>query len=287
VVLSGGAFGSPQLLLLSGVGPADHLRAFGIAPKFDLPPVGDNLADHFQTSVVFRCAKPVTINDVANSPLRRLAAGLQYVLLKGGPLSTNGIHAGIFTRSKPGLERPDVQINVGVWSAGGVRRQGLAPHPFSGFTMSPVHLNPTATGSVRLKSADPMASPEIRQNFFQDRADIEALIAALRIARDVARQPALAPYVAGEIAPGPEAQSDAEIVAYLRATAVANLHPVGSCRMGSDETCVVDPQLRVRGVEGLRIADASIMPTLPAGNTNAPSIMIGEKASAMILADAR
>jgi choline dehydrogenase len=287
IVLSGGAFGSPQMLQLSGVGPAEHLRSVGVTPILDRPEVGANLMDHFQTSLAYRCKKPVTMNDVVNNPIRRLAAGLEYVLFKSGPLSTNGIHAGIFTQSAPGVERPDIQIHIGLWSAGGARRNGLALHSFSGFTLSPVHLNPVATGTVRLKSSDPLANPEIRQNFFEARSDVDALIASLRIARAVASQPALAPYVAGEITPGPAVKTDAEAEAYLRATATANLHPVGSCRMGGDEGAVVDPRLRVRGVTALRIADASIMPTLPAGNTNAPSIMIGEKAAAMILEDAR
>ena len=140
---------------------------------------------------------------------------------------------------------------------------------------------------MRLKSSDPIAAPEIRQNFLKDRVDVETMIAAVRIVRNIARQPAMAPYVAAELSPSVDARSDAEIETYLRASGIANLHPVGSCRMGADDASVVDPRLRVRGVDGLRIADASIMPTLPAGNTNAPSVMIGEKASAMILEDAR
>jgi choline dehydrogenase len=163
----------------------------------------------------------------------------------------------------------------------------MTPHPFPGFTMSPVHLAPRNAGTVRLRSADPLADPEIRQNFFRDRADIRAMVAAVRLVRTIAGQDALRPFVAGEISPGEEARSDADIEAYLRANGIANLHPVGSCRMGPAGDSVVDPQLRVHGCEGLRVVDASIMPTLPAGNTNAPTIMIGEKASAMILQAAR
>jgi choline dehydrogenase len=287
VVLSGGAFGSPHLLQLSGLGPAAHLSALGIAVKADLPQVGANLADHFQASLMFRCTKAITINDVANSWFRRVAAGAQSVLFKRGALATNGIHAGIFTRTDAAIARPNVQINTSIWSIGGMSERGLQPHPFPGFTMVPVHLNPVASGTVRLKSADPIAAPEIRQNFLKDRVDVETMIAAVRIVRNIARQPAMAPYVAAELSPSVDARSDAEIETYLRSSGIANLHPVGSCRMGADDASVVDPRLRVRGVGGLRIADASIMPTLPAGNTNAPSIMIGEKASAMILEDAR
>jgi choline dehydrogenase len=287
VILSGGAFGSPHLLQLSGIGPAFHLREFGIAPKLDLPHVGANLMDHFQAAMTFRCTKAITVNDVVNSWSRRIASGVQYVLFKRGPLASNGVHAGIFTRADPADERPNIQINTTVWSIKGMNRRGPLPHPFPAFTMVPVLLNPLASGTVRLKSPDPLAAPKIHQNFLCDRKDIERMIAAVRIVRTIVRQPALAPYVAGEIAPGGAAQSDAEIEGYLRASGIANLHPVGSCRMGTDDAAVVDPRLRVRGIDGLRIADASIMPTLPAGNTNAPSIMIGEKASAMILEDAR
>ena len=287
IVLSGGAFGSPQLLMLSGIGPGAHLQAFGIETHVDLPEVGANLADHFQASTMFRCARPVTINDLANSWPRKIAAGLQYLLFKRGPLSTSGIHAGIFTRSDPSLPQPDIQFNAGIWSIGGMKGPGLAPHPFPGFSLAAVHLNPSTSGTVRLRSADPLAPPSISQQFLAGQGDIDPMIAAIRIARDIVRQPAMAAYYQGEIAPGPEVATDADIEAYLRATGVANLHPVGSCRMGADDRSVVDPQLRVRGIDRLRVADASIMPTLPAGNTNAPSIMIGEKAVAMILEDAR
>ena len=287
VILAGGAFGSPHLLQLSGIGPAFHLREFGIAPKVDLPHVGANLMDHFQAAMTFRCTKAITVNDMVNSWRRRIAAGVEYVLFKRGPLATNGVHAGIFTRADPEHERPNIQINTTVWSIGGLNSRGPMPHPFPAFTMVPVLLNPCVSGTVRLRSPDPLAAPKISQNFLYERRDIETMIAAVRIVRSIVRQPALAPYVAGEIAPGVEARSDAEIEGYLRASGTANLHPVGSCRMGTDDAAVVDPRLRVRGIHGLRVADASIMPTLPAGNTNAPSIMIGEKASAMILEDAR
>lgn len=287
VIVSGGAFGSPQLLQLSGIGPAAHLRERGIAPLVDLPAVGENLMDHFYISLMFRCTQPITINELANSPLRQLKAGIDYVLFKRGPLASNGIFAGIFTRTDERQDRPNLQVNTNIWTVQSRTAAGMKAHPFPGFTMSPVHLNPRATGTVRLRSADPFADPEIRQNFLTERIDVEAMIAAIKVVRGVAAQPALAPYNAGEISPGADARSDDEIEAYVRANAIANLHPVGSCRMGLGEDAVVDPRLRVRGVKGLRVADASIMPSLPAGNTNAPSIMIGEKCAAMILEDAR
>jgi choline dehydrogenase len=286
VILSGGAFGSPHLLQLSGIGPAHHLQAFGISVALDAPQVGANLADHFSTTIPFRCTGPITVNDIVNSWVRKVGAGIQYVLFKRGMLSTNGIHGGVFTRTDPTLDRPNLQINTTMWSAH-LTAKGMQPHPFPGFTMNPVHLDPDGSGSVRLKSADPLADPEIRQHFLTTRRDVDAMFAGIRIVRAIARQPALAPYVVGEVSPSADAQSDAEIEAFLRAAGGPNLHPVGSCRMGIDDTCVVDPRLRVSGIAALRVADASVMPTLPAGNTNAPAIMIGEKGSAMILADAR
>ncbi|WP_103730871.1 GMC family oxidoreductase [Novosphingobium sp. HII-3] len=287
VVVCGGAFGSPQLLQLSGIGPAAHLCEQGIVPVLDLPGVGANLMDHFYISLMFRCSLPITINELANSPLRKLKAGIDYVLFNKGPLASNGIYAGIFTRTDERQDRPNLQVNTNIWTVQSRTAAGMKAHPFPGFTMSPVHLNPRATGSVRLRGPDPFADPVIRQNFLADRLDVEAMIAAVKLVRGVAAQPALAPYNAGEISPGADARTDDEIEAYVRAAAIANLHPVGSCRMGTGIDAVVDPRLRVHGIACLRIADASIMPSLPSGNTNAPSIMIGEKCADMILEDAR
>ena len=166
-------------------------------------------------------------------------------------------------------------------------RIGAVPHPFPGFTISAVHLRPDARGTVHIKSPDPLAAPSIRFNFLKTQYDLQALTAGMRLARDITRRPALAPYVAGEIIPGAQVESDADFEAAIRRNGISNLHPVGTCRMGADEAAVCDPRLRVNGVKGLRVADASIMPSVPAGNTNAPSIMIGEKASDMILEDAR
>ena len=286
VIVCGGAFGSPQLLQLSGIGPAEHLREAGIVPLHDLPGVGANLMDHFYISMMFRCSKPITINELANSPLRKLKAGLEYVLLKKGPLASNGIYAGVFTRTDERQDRPNLQINTNIWTVQSRTAAGMKAHPFPGFTMSPVHLNPRAVGSVRLRGPNPLADPVIRQNFLTERTDVDTMIAAVKLVRGIADQPALAPYNAGEISPGADARSDLEIEEYVRSAAIANLHPVGSCRMGAGDDCVVDARLRVRGLRSLRIADASIMPTLPSGNTNAPSIMIGEKCADMVLHDA-
>jgi choline dehydrogenase len=252
-----------------------------------MPAVGADLQDHFYVRLAFRCTKPITLNDIANSPVKKLIAGLQYVLFHTGPLTSNGICAGGFARSDPRLERPDIQLNFSVWSFAERNNRGVVPHPFPGFTISAVHLRPDARGSVRLKSPDPLAAPAIRFNFLRTQYDLQALTAAMRLARKITTQPTLAPYVAEELIPGAQVNSDAEFEASIRRNGVSNLHPVGTCRMGADAEAVCDSRLRVNGIAGLRVVDASIMPSVPAGNTNAPSIMIGEKASDMILEDAR
>lgn len=287
VILSAGSYGSPHLLQLSGIGPAAHLKDFGIAAVAHAPEVGANLMDHYYVRLMFKCARPITMNDVANSWIRRYSAGFQYALLKRGPLASNGIVGGVFTRSGSHLERPNLQLDICTWTVSVRDKKTIRPHPSSGFSLNCVLLNPITSGTVRLKSADPLAHPEIRQKFLAERVDVEALISGVHIVRNVIRQRALAPYVAGEFAPGEAVQSDAEIEAYVRKVGTAALHAVGTCRMGADDASVVDPELRVRGIGSLRVADTAIMPTVPAGNTNAPAIMIGEKASDMILAAAR
>ena len=287
VIVCGGVYNSPQLLQLSGLGPGELLHGLGIPVARDMPAVGADLQDHFYVRLAFRCTKPITLNDVANNPLRKVTAGLQYMLFRTGPLATNGICAGGFARSDQRLERPDIQLNFSLWSFAERTRKGVYPHPFPGFTVSAVHLRPDARGEVRLKSADPFAPPAIRFNFLKTNYDLRALTAGMRLARKIVNQPALSDYVADELIPGKDVNNDAEFEAAIRKNGISNLHPVGTCRMGADEAAVLDPRLRVRGVGHLRVVDASVMPSVPAGNTNAPSIMIGEKASDMILEDAR
>ncbi|MEJ0015137.1 MAG: choline dehydrogenase [Acetobacteraceae bacterium] len=287
VIVSGGVFNSPQLLQLSGIGPADLLRERGIDVVHDLPAVGRHLQDHFYVRLAFRCTRPITMNEFANSMPRKVAAMAQYALFRAGPLASNGVIAGAFARSDPRLERPDIQFNFTPWSYASRDARGAVAHPFPGFSLSAVHLKPDSRGSVQIRSADPLAPPAIRFNFLQTRSDLDALTAGMRLARRIIAQPALAPYVAEELLPGPAVSSDAEFEDNIRQNANSNLHPVGTCRMGPEGDTVVDPRLRVHGIGGLRVADAAIMPTVPAGNTNAPSIMIGEKAAAMILEDAR
>jgi len=286
VIVSGGVFNSPQLLQLSGIGPGALLQEMGIAVVHDLPAVGRHLQDHFFVRMAWRCTRRVTMNELASSTPRRAWAMAQYVLFKSGPLALNGVIAGAFARSDNRLERPDLQFNFTPWSYATRDRRGAVPHPFPGFSLSAVHLRPDARGTVLLRSADPLSPPAIKFNFLQTPYDLQALTAGMRLARRFTEQSALAPYVAEEIVPGPSVATDAEFEANIRQTASSNLHPVGTCRMGPAGDTVVDARLRVHGIGRLRVADASVMPTVPAGNTNAPSIMIGEKAADMILQDA-
>ena len=287
VIVSGGAYGSPQLLQLSGLGPAQHLQDMGIEVIRDMPAVGSNLHDHFNTTASWRCSKPITLNDLQNNPLRKVAAGIRYGLFRSGPMASNGITAGLFTKSDPRLERPDIQVNLFEWSTKERSREAVIPHPFPGFSLAPVHLRLDGRGTVRLGSPDPFAWPAVLFDYLRTDYDIQAAIFGLRLVRKIAAQPALKPYVMNEIFPGIDITSDDALLDYVRRTGVSNQHPSSSCAMGTGPNSVVDPRLRVHGIAGLRVADASIMPVVVGGNTNAPTIMIGEKAAAMILEDAR
>ena len=286
VIVSGGAYGSPHLLQLSGLGPAEHLQDMGIAVVRDMPAVGANLHDHFCTYLSWRCAKKITMNDLENSLLRKAVAGVRYALFRSGPMASNGIHAGLFTRTDPRLERPDMQINLLEWSTLERTKDRVVPHAFPGFTLAPVHLRPDGRGTVRLATPDPLAPPAISFDFLRTEYDMRAMIDGIRLARRIASQPALKPYVMDELMPGSPLSTDAELGDFVRQSGVSNHHPSSSCAMGTGSNTAVDPRLRVHGIGGLRVADASIMPVVVAGNTNAPSIMIGEKAASMILEDA-
>lgn len=285
IVVSGGAFGSPQLLEVSGIGAGGLLSSLGIEVVHDLPAVGENLHDHFNSYLTYRCSVPSTLNDLANSPLRQLFAGAKYVLQGAGPLTNTGVAVGAFVRTDERLERPDMQINMLLWSAKERRRTGIVPFPFSSFTLSPVHLRPDGRGTVHINSPDPLAPPAIQFQFLVSEYDRQAILYGTRLCRKIASQPALAPFIEEEIVPGPAVDGDDALLEDVRARAIANYHPVGTCRMGNGPDAVVDARLRVHGLQGLRVADASIMPQIIAGNTNAPSIMIGEKAAQMILED--
>jgi choline dehydrogenase len=286
VVVSGGVYGSPQLLLLSGIGPGAHLSEMGIEVVRELAAVGENLHDHFNSYVAFRSTQKGTLNDLALSPGQQIAAGMQYALGRRGPLSGTSTLAGILLRSDERFDRPDLQLNIFLWSIDYRDSTGVYPHKWPGFSISPVHLRPEGRGRVSLKSPDPLRAPRIEFNFLATDYDIDAMLHGLRFARKIAAQPALSSIVAEEVQPGSGVMSDEDMIADLRNRGVSNLHPVGTCRMGGGRDAVVDARLRVHGVRKLRVADASIMPQIPGGNTNAPSIMIGEKAARMVLDDA-
>jgi len=283
VIVSGGVYGSPQLLLLSGIGPGGHLNEMGIEVTHDLPPVGANLHDHFNSYVAWRSTKTGTFNELHRSPLRKLAAGARYLVGRDGPMTAIATHAGILTRTDPRFDRPDLQINTYLWSIETRDRTGMHPHKWPGFSMSPVHLRPEGRGLVSLASRDPFAPPRIEFKFMETAHDVDAMIRGVRLARKLAEQPALKPYIAEEVVPGPAVRSDEQLIEDIRKRGVSNLHPVGTCRMGIDRMAVTTPDLRVHGVEGLRVADASVMPAVTSGNTNAATLMIGERCAGFVL----
>ncbi|MGO8911308.1 MAG: GMC family oxidoreductase [Bradyrhizobium sp.] len=284
ILISGGAFNSPQLLQLSGVGPADLLRKHGIDVVLDAPGVGHDLQDHMQVRVVMRCSQPITLNDIVNNPVRKILTGLQYATFRTGPLTIAAGTSGAFFRTNPRLATPDIQIHFLPFSTD---KMGEKLHPFSGFTASVCQLRPESRGSLRIRSADPAAPPEIRINYLSTEVDRTANVEGLKMLRKILQAPALRPYVVEEVDPGAKAVSDEALLAHCRARGSTIYHPTSTCRMGNDPLAVVDQRLRLRGIEGLRVVDASVMPDLVSGNTNAVVIMIAEKASDMILADAR
>lgn len=286
IIVSGGAFGSPQLLLLSGVGPGQHLQDIGVPVVHNLPGVGSNLQEHFATYCSWRInRRQLSLNHLRNSVPHQLVAGLQYMLYRGGPLAGTGFHAGAFVRSDARLDRPDLQMIMCAYSTASRSPKKIIAHPFPTFSISPIHLRPDGRGTVRLKSRDPMASPEIRFNLLSSEHDIQASIAGIEVARKIARQDALKHLIVEEVLPGPAVRTNEQLVDDVRNRGTANLHPAGTCAMGRGPNAVVDPRLRVHGIVGLRVVDASIMPSIVGGNTNAPTIMVAEKASDMILAD--
>jgi choline dehydrogenase len=286
VIVSGGAYGSPQLLLLSGLGPAQHLTDMGITVVKDMPGVGSNLQDHFNTTCTYRISRNLSLNALQHSLPHRLIAGARYLLLRNGPMTGNGLYVGALVKSDKRLERPDLQLNISAWSTIERTREGIRSHPHPGISIAPVHLAPEGRGTVRLRSPDPLAPPEIRFNFLRSDYDWQAMIAGMRYARSIVRQQAMQRLLVEETLPGIHVRTEEDLREDIRARGVSNLHPVGSCGMGRGPGAVVDPRLRVHGVPGLRVVDASVMPVIIAGNTNAPTIMIAEKASAMILEDA-
>jgi choline dehydrogenase len=279
VILSGGAVNSPQTLMLSGIGPADTLKKFGIDVVSDLPGVGQNLQDHLDCSIQYESTKPITLYSQMK-PANMLKTGLQYLLFNSGVATSQGLETGAFLKSRPDLEHPDLQYHFIAALMFDHTRRKADRH---GFMAHVCQLRPQSRGFISLKSADPNVAPLIQPNYLEAEEDRRALREGVKIARDVFAQKAFDSYRGPELMPGAHVRTDEQIDAFIRETAETIYHPVGTAKMGTDDMAVVDGQLRVHGVEGMRVIDASVMPTLVSGNTNAPTIMIAEKASDMIL----
>ena len=284
ILLAGGSINSPELLRLSGVGPGELLRSHGIAVVHNLLGVGENLQDHLNSRVVYRARRPNTLNEISRSWMRQARAGLEYVVARRGALMMGAAPIGLFVRTRPGLISPDVQYQ---FLAGSFVTPGGKMHDFPACQATCIPCRPESRGWLRIRSPDPAAAPAIQPNYLATQADKDTLIAGLRIARGVLRTRAMQEYVGEEFLPGPATESDEEWLAHIASTAGTTYHPTSSCMMGTHERAVVDSALRVHDVEGLRVIDASIMPAVVSGNTNAATIMIAEKGADMVLAAAR
>lgn len=282
IVLSAGAIGSPQLLQVSGVGPGEILQRLGIPIVHALPGVGRNLQDHLQIRSVYRCRRP-TLNDEVNNPIRKMLIGLEYILFRTGPMSMGASQVAAFAKTNPMLETPDIQFHFQPLSAD---KPGDGLHRFSAFTSSVCQLRPESRGFIEIRSPDASDHPAIHPNYLSTPTDQQVAVAGMKLSRRICASVAMSSMVAEEILPGDDVQSDEALLDSARDIGQTIYHPVGTCKMGPDDQAVVDERLRVRGVDGLRVVDASIMPAITSGNTNAPTIMIAEKAADMILDDA-
>ena len=281
VILSAGALQTPQILQLSGIGSEKLLAAHGIPLKVDAPEVGQNLQDHYQMRTIVRLREKVSLNDQVRNPVKLTLMGLQWLLKASGPLTVGAgqVGGGACTRYAEN-GRPDVQFNVMPLS---VDRPGAPLHSYSGFTASVWQCHPKSRGNVRIKSIDPFEQPHIDPNYFGEDADRKVIVEGVKILRKIYSQPSYRDLWDTEVIPGEDVQTDEQIWDYVRHNGGTVFHCVGTCRMGSDAGAVVDPDLRVRGVENLRVIDASVMPQITSANTNAPTLMIAEKGAASIL----
>lgn len=284
VVLSAGAVNSPHVLELSGIGPGGVLQAAGIAPVVDVPSVGENLQDHLQLRLIYKVHGVATLNEKASSLFGKAAIGLEYLLNRSGPMAMAPSQVGIFTRSGPEKATPDLEYHVQPVS---LDKFGGGVHEFPAMTASVCNLRPDSRGSIHLKNADFRTAPAIRPNYLSTDTDRDVAARAIQITRNIASQPAFMKFRPEEYRPGPDYQTHDDLVRAAGDIGTTIFHPVGTCRMGVDEGAVVDPRLRMKAVGRLRIADASVMPTITSGNTNSPTLMIAEKAARMILEDAR
>ncbi len=274
VLLAGGAINSPHLLLLSGIGPVEQLMALGVQVIHHLPGVGQNLHDHLLAVTAFRCTQPVTL-----ASAEKLSNILSFLLLKNGPLTSNIGEAAGFLKTRPTLPAPDLEM---IFAPVYFIEHGFGNPPGHGFSIGAVLLQPESRGYIALRSPDPLAPPAIQPNYLSTPTDTQTLIEGMRLARRIAQASAFAAYRGEEVVPGQSVQTDEALAGQLRQHAETLYHPVGTCKMGSDPLAVVDGELRVRGVEGLRVVDASVMPTIPRGHPNAATIMIAEKAADLI-----
>jgi len=281
VILSSGSIGSPKLLMLSGIGPADHLGSHGVTVSCDHPGVGSNLQDHLDFCTIAECTGGHTYDRYAH-PFWSAVAGIRYLLTRGGPVASSLFETGGFWYVEEGARSPDIQFHLGLGS--GIEA-GVARMEKDGVTLNSAYMRPRSRGTVRLASADPADGPLIDPNYWSDRHDRDMAVRGLKLARRILAAAPLAPYVSREVLPGPDISTDEDYIAYAAAMAKTDHHPSGTCRMGSDPDAVVTPRLRFNGVDGLRVVDASIMPRLISSNTNAATIMIAEKAADMIKAD--
>jgi choline dehydrogenase len=280
VVLSAGSLNSPRILMLSGIGPADHLRAHGLAVQADLPGVGSNLQEHVGTHIVARVRGSTVNSDSRGLPA--LKHGLDFLLRGRGAISSSMCHAQTFVHTRPGLPAPNVQVSFTAFAfdINDVGRAVLGPEPAISLTICLAR--PQSRGTIRLRSADPFAPPVIQHQLLGSEEDVAALVRGIEIGREILAQPAIADHILEEVRPGPAVAGD-QLAAYLRLASIPLYHPVGTCRMGQDGQAVVTPDLQVRGIVGLWVADASVMPTIPIGNTNATAIMIGDKGADHVL----
>ena len=285
VLLTAGALQSPQLLMLSGIGPRDELTQHGISVVNDLPGVGQNLQDHLQLRLLYKVKKPITTNDDLKSNWRKFLMGWEWITRRAGPLAIGINHGGMFTKVLPESSTPDIQFHFAALSA---EMAGAPTHPWSGCTFSVCQLRPESRGHVGLKSADPLAAPAMYANYLSHETDVRCAIASVRFARKLASTKAMSDLIGEEYRPSATVQTDDEILEFARNYGATIFHPSGTCKMApdTDPMGVVDTRLRVRGVAGLRVIDCSIMPTLVSGNTNSPVVMMAEKAADMIKADA-
>jgi choline dehydrogenase len=279
VILCGGAINSPQLLLLSGVGPQAQLAAHGIDVVHHLPGVGQAMQDHYSAPIKLKCRFPITVNDVMQSNLKKLRTGLEYYLLRRGPMAAISAQVALFARTRPELATPDIKMSISIFSADRPQ-DGL--HKWSGFTIIVYQLRPESRGEIRLKSANPQDAPAMIANYLATETDRRTITDGLMLGRRLLAMPQMQHYVTEEFLPGPAVVTDEQMLQHARNCGGTVFHPTSTCKMGIDTMAVVDPELRVNGIDGLRVVDASVMPTVVSGNTNAATIMIAEKAADLV-----